>query len=546
VVGRYADVAVVLAAASLLLFAAALANTVNLVQGARDAWAHDLAVRLSLGATPVQLARLPLLETTVCCLAGCGVAWILAWLSVRVAPLVLHSDTPRLQELTIEPLGLAFRTSVVALPCFAFVVASVCQHIVRDAGVSRLLGAGLRPPRRGNPRLTLTAQIAAAVALVLLAGLTIRTFDLLYRRDVGFDPRDLLAAHVSLVEPGTAFAASQSQSREGRQARAVAAMTTFLQSLRSQPGIRAAEVINHWPFSEATGYQWFDDNDQPVDDEAAWFAAENVVSAGYFELMGIALVEGRVFSDREMAAAGTLSVTGMTVISRSLASRLWPGGGAVGRSIGDLRVVGVVADVRFAGFDRDPIPRMYVPYGQRTPGYVMVLMRTSDPASALTSLRTHARAVFGAGTPVFGALTGEQLLRQWLGDQRVTTILVTMFGAVSLLLAMVGVYAVLTSVVAARKREIGVRVALGADRRHLTGWLCQRIAAPVVVGMGVGLAGAAVVARILDSIFFGAATFSMSTVAAVVITLLAAGALAAALPLIQAFRVDPVSLLRAE
>jgi hypothetical protein len=395
-------------------------------------------------------------------------------------------------------------------------------------------------------RLVVISQVAPAVGLVILAGITVRTLGELYQRDIGFDAGQIVAAHVIL--PPTPASTSQPMSNEERRGRQTAAMATFLERLRALPGVIAAEVINHWPFAEVTLPKWFDDANQPVEREAAWRAALNVVSPGYFALMGISLVEGRLFTSVDLAPGprGLVPARRVTVISQSLATKLWPDGRAVGRFIGDDLIVGVVRDVRFGGFEANPLPRMYIPYAQRPQSNVLVVMLSADPAGAIRALRAQASQSFGAGTPVFAPLTGEQLLRQWLGDQRVTTTLVTTFGAVALLLAIVGVYAVLWAAVTASRREIGIRVALGASRRHLTGWLCRQIAVPVVIGAAVGLASAAVVARILDSIFFGAATFSMSTAAGVVITLLGAGALAATLPLIHAFRVDPVSLLRAE
>lgn len=545
VTGTLSTVVVALAAAATLLLMIATANISNLVRASIDSMRTELAIRTALGASGPRLVRLCLAEVMVCFLIGSAAAWILAHWMLNAIRTGLPPGIPDL--LVVEARALAVRVSGLGLLTFLLVCASVWHGANARSGV--LLDFIRTGHYRGgtrNQRAILVGQVAPALTLIILSVVAGRTLWQLQQHDFGFDPHQLVMAQVRAVPDVTVFALDKTPA--DRRRRILDGTTAFLEALRVAPEISGAELINDRPFDEEVIQISFDHNNQPVNTSRlrAWSAAYSVVSPGYFALMDVELLEGRFFTDADRLPPSAASLKGpfTIIVSRSLARRLWGSKPAVNRRIGTSTVVGVVEDVKFGGFDEAFRPRIYYTQTQRPVSGVSIVARSSDATRTFDRISTEARAILGPDTRIFGFTTGEAIVARWLRVQRFASLLVAMFTGIAVIVATIGVCAVLASIIQQRRREFGIRLALGAPRQAIAGLLLRSVALPTVLGIVLGAAVAVALERVVADLFYGVVTVDAWTFGGILLAFAGASAMAVTLPVLSAIRINPIILFK--
>ena len=513
----------------------ALVNVANLMLMRLAQRRADLAVHAALGAGRWRLARLVMSENALLVaagtLGGIGLARVLLAEYRAFGPAV-----PRLAEVGMSGSVVAFAVAIAVGSAVLFTLLPVAAGAVGGAAPLTPAARGASTGREGQ-RLRdglVVLEFALALPLLIAAGLLTNSLVRLQRVDPGFDPHGLLTASVRLPEGAYREQAAQT----AFWARAAA-------ELRGLPGVTGVAITGVMP--PACGcYNNFDIVGRPApqgnEPQSAWVP----VDSGYFEALGVPLLEGRLFDARD-----TPTSPGVLVVSATWARRHFPGESAVDRALyegGDRsqqrKIVGVVGDVRYDGIDQ-PGEAVFAPVSQGWggPSMSVILRSRSDPLAQARPLQLALRRLEPSIVPADLA-TMETLLRDALGGQRHWAAVIAGFASSALVLAAVGVFGVLAYQVANRQREIGVRQALGADARSIVLLVLQRGLACAAVGVGLGGLLAAFVTRSLESLLFEVGRGDPGTWIAACFVLLLVATLACWLPAQRASRVDPVSALR--
>jgi predicted permease len=387
-------------------------------------------------------------------------------------------------------------------------------------------------------------QIALTLVLLIGAGLLIHSFVRLTSESPGFElrGRDGVLQTVKVTLPPRLY---EEPERIHAFARGV------LDRIRYLPGVKSASLINSPPFGMMFIRGEFDVEGQPP---PTLDAGKPKIAAGYFQTMGIPLLAGREFT-----AADTAEAPKVAIVSARIARDYFPGdpGEALGRRVrlrdrGDrgewLTVVGVVADVRQMGLDREVQPMIYVPFQQERGGvvrFVSFVARTTTPASVAEGMRAEIRRA-APDLPIQSRLTMDEAVAASVAPPRFRTLLLVLFALAATLIATCGIYGLMAYAVTQRRREIGVRVALGAERRDVLRLVLTRALRIVAAGVIVGLAGAAGLTRVLQTLLFGVTPTDPIAFATVTVLLMAVGLTAAWLPARRAARIDPCAALRGD
>lgn len=525
----------------LLLMACASAGNLVLARGiSRE---RELAVRTSLGAGPFRVFRLLLTESLVLALLGGALGTLLAAGAVALVRVLGPEDLARLQECAVDArallmallasLGVALVFG--ALPALRGARGSLAVALKNGGRTTG--GTGLRARR-----FLVAFELAAAVVLVVGAGLLVRSFDNLRRVDPGYDPKNVLLAHVSLTGPGYKFP-------DGWPVLAWPAYTAFADSLRerleAQPGVLGVAFAHQGPADPGwtTGITIEGQPAPPPGEEDE--ASYRPVSPGYFRTLGVPLRRGREFARIDGPGAPLV-----VVVNEAFAARHFPEQDPLGHRVlvfGRPReIVGVAGDERFEGIEAGPAPAMYLPIDQNPQPSVAISIRTaSDPLAAVAGLRSALRAV-DPTLSLFEVDSAEGALEGSLRQRRFVLVLLGGFAAVALLLAAVGTYGVVSFAVGERTREVGVRMALGARPAHVFGMVVRQGMGLAAVAVGLGVVGALALGRMMESLLFGVGAHDPLTLTTVAVGLLLTAFAASALPALRATRVDPVRALRLE
>ena len=535
------------AVSSVLLIACV--NVANLQMARLTARRGELSVRMALGAGRRRIVRQLLTEAVVLSLAGASLGVMLAQIALGVAlPLVPLAVLPRLGSIVIDARVMAFCLGVSIVSTLLIGLVPALRVSGAAFGEGRALHAGetrTTGDRQGERLRTLlvAAQIAVTLVLLIGAGLLIHSFVRLTSVSPGFESsgRDGIVQTVRVVLPAR-FA--DEPERIQAFARGV------LERIQYLPGVKSASLINSAPFGMMFIQTDFDIEGQP---KPKMFAGTPKIDAGYFTTMGIPLLAGRDFTARDTADAPKVAI-----VSERIVREYFPGGPteALGRRVrlddrGEwLTVIGVVADIRQRGLDQDVKPMIYAPFQQEraTPfllRFVSFVARTSTPASVVEGIRAEVRRA-APDLPIAGTVTMDEAVAASVAAPRFRTVLLGLFATAATLIATCGIYGLMAYAVTQRRREIGVRMALGATRRDVLRLVLMRALRIVVAGLIVGLAGAAGVTRVLQTFLFGVTPTDPLVFAIVTLLLLAVGLMAAWLPARRATRIDPLSALRAE
>lgn len=375
-------------------------------------------------------------------------------------------------------------------------------------------------------------EIALSLVLLVGAGLTIRSFIKLQREPAGFNPDHVLTLGVSLPA-----------ARYPTPARKAEFWQRALEELRRIPGVEIAAATSRLPLLPGNSTRGLAITHLPPSSQAS--AHYRTASPQYFQAMGIPVIQGRAFEEADREGRPLVAI-----ISASAARRYWPNRNPIGErfSIDDpeITIVGVVADIHAAALDRAPQPTVYVPYRQDPWPFMVFALRTSAAPATLTPAVRDAIWRVDKDQPVGAVRTMDQQLSNSLTRRRFSVSLLTAFGIVAVVLAAIGLYGVLAFIVAQRRREIGVRMALGAQPRDVIARVMAQGLRLAGIGVAIGLALALAGSRLLSSMLFGTSPTDVGTFAVVAELLVAIAAAASLVPALRASRVDPLIALRDE
>jgi len=530
----------ILFAATAIVLLIACVNVANLFMVRVEARHRDLAVRRAIGASRAQLVRLQMAEALVAALLAGALAVGLAGLSLPVLLRAAPAGIPRLAEVTLSGRTLLF-TLLAAL-----VSGLLCGGAAAWRGASPNL-ARLREGGRGSTRRRrfgrdglVAAQTAMALVLLIGAGLLMRSFLALRSVDPGYDTRDVFTFQFAPEQPALKDGPSWARFH-----------LAFLDRLAALPGVTSVGIVENVPLDEGTHGDRFRSEDMPEGPDAGRPLTWTFAAGDYFRTMSIEVLDGRPFE-----TADHLSAHGKVVISRSAARLLFPGQRAVGRRLQQQgqaawhTVVGVVEDVMQYGFRDKPQALVYYPlvgptptsWSITTPAYVI---KTARAEAIAPEVRTLIREV-APEAPMYRVYTMAELAARSMVALSFTLLTLGVVSALALFLGALGLYGVLSVVVAERTREIGVRMALGATAAAVRRMVVAQGARVVALGVAIGLLTALAATRALSGLLFGVAAFDAPTFAAMASLMLAIGGLAAYVPARRASRVDPCESLRSD
>ena len=515
------------------------ANVASLSVARSAARAREMAIRLALGAGRTRIVREHLAETALCAVLTAFVAIVFTTVSMGAAIAFAPADIPRLNEVEVNASVVWFSIAIavlatiigVFLPGLRGSATAIASTLKDGAPVSGQNASRVR-------RALVVAEIAVTVVLLVGAGLLARSFAGLQRVDPGFDVQNLLVLRIA-PDVTRYKGAPLVTDYFGR----------VFNSIGELPGVASAAAVTVLPMSTIGSdfYRpyWLEGARPAGNAEAQ--ANVRMATPGYFNTLGLPLVSGREFS-----AQDAIDAPRVIIINESLARIAWKGEDPVGRSLildyqggaTARQVVGVVRDARYKGPRSDPSPEIFIPHAQNPYLVMNVLVRTTiDPAALAQSARAQALKV-DPDQPVHSVTTMERLLAATMQEDRFAMLFVALFAAAGLLTAATGVYALLAYTVAQRRREIAVRMAIGASSSSVARLIVMESLTLALVGCVLGALGVAAVSRLARSILFGIAPqdpLTLVTTAAVLFTVVLA---ASWLPARRAARINPVAAMR--
>jgi putative ABC transport system permease protein len=528
----------ILAAAVILVLAIACANVASLLLGRASSRRKEIAVRLALGASRGRIVRQLLLESIVLAAAGGGCGLLLAAWAQSVLSGLNPAGIARLESIRIDPAVLLFTavlttaTGVLAGLVPALQASGDTLTVdLHDSGTRS--SAGVRSTRSREALVIL--QLAVALTLLVGAILLLRSFSALRHIDTGIDTQNLLTFNMFL-------GGSRAQSQTAQ----AAFYDEALAAIRGLPDVRETGAAVTLPiggddFSAAyvvEGRPLPPRGEQPS-------AGYQVVTPRYFAAMGIPLLAGRDFT-----AGDTRTAAPVAIVNRTFATREWPGLDPIGRRIRSgsespwMTVVGVVADVRHGGPSTAPRPEFYQPHTQRSFSFMAFVVRTGhNPVGAVPLIRAEISRLDPA-QPISRVSTMDEHLARALSRPRFMFTLVAAFGVLALTLSVVGIYGVMAYFVTQRRREIAIRMALGAQARTVVAMIVSRTALLAGIGVAAGVVGATLFTRVLSGLLVGVGPLDAATFAISAGLLGGAGLAAGAIPAFRATRIDGVDALR--
>jgi predicted permease len=522
----------------------ACANVANLLLVRAESRQRELAVRQALGANRAAIARPFLAESLTLGVTGGALGVAVAALAVRTTTALAPADLPRMSEVGIDPRVLAFTAAISLLAAFAFGMFPILRYGAGDLS-GALKEGGVRGGTVGRERhrvrnTLVVAQVMLALVLLVGSGLMFRSFLALMAVDPGFEQEGILAVQLS-VPPG--------------EISDPAAVAYFYRQVReriaAQSGVQSVGAGASVPLSGQLGFIAHSIEDYPTGpDELPPLAHVTNADVGYFETLDIPIVEGRSFTSTD----GASQFRGV-VVSRAYAERWWPNASAIGRRVefgpgGPWEIVGIAENVRNRGLQEDPEEIVYLPMQlgpadapQNVRTREIVIRVDSDPLAFLPIVRREVNEI-NARIPLSNPRTMRDMMRVAAAETSFTMAVLGSASVVALLLGLIGIYGVVSYIVTQRTRELGVRMALGAQRSYVRGLVVRQGLVLGGIGVAAGLALALAGSRLIESLLFGVSARDPLTYGAVAIALLAVAGLASWIPAQRAAGVDPAVALR--
>jgi putative ABC transport system permease protein len=522
-----------------LVLLIACANVANLLLARAAARRKEFAVRAALGASRFRLVRQMLIESLLLSIAGGTVGFFFASWTVLLLSRVAHETVPRMNGVQLSGRVLVFNIGVSLLTGLMFGVLPALrssqtnlQDTLKDSSSTTTDSGGKR--LRGT---LVIAEVAFSVALLVGAGLLLKSLVLLFSADNGFDSNGVLTMELRF-----------SRSRGRDQAELSRLLHQVLEAAQAQPGVQNATLSTALPGIvdgtqtdiSAEGYR-HEKKGELINVD--W----SIVTPDYFETMKIPILRGRTFT-RDEDEQGKPVV----LIDENLARRFWPNEEAVGKHIGYdsptwHEIIGVVPAVKSYGSEDTPLIRIYTPMGRMPQRNAMLSVRaTTTDVKALSAGIMRAVQSIDKDLPIVDVATFDDVLARESSTRRFNAVLFSIFAALALVLALTGVYGVLAYSVSQRTHEVGIRMALGAGHRDVLRLFMGQGMRLVLIGLVIGLGGAFALTRLMSSLLFGVSTTDAATFVAVAVGLTLVGVLACYLPARRATRVDPLIALRYE
>lgn len=525
----------------------ACANVANLVLATTLARRKELAIRTALGAGRWNLIRQVLLETTLLAIAGGSLGLFFAHFGIQLIVNFLSDQLPRVREISMDggvllfTLLLSVITGLLAglLPAWRFTKGDVNEALKQGLGRTDSDASGGR-----IRNVLVTAEVALSLMLLVGAGLMIRTLFHLQKMDTGIDPHNVLTS--TLPIPKSKYATDSQQRTFYDQ---------MLAKVRAIPGVESAGMIDDLPFQGGStqpigieGRPALQMSDQPE-------VAVRKITPGYLQTMKVPLLRGRDIQDSD-----TVDHEPVILISDALAKKFFPDENPIGRHLTlaledtgrDLKptprtIVGIVGNVKVDGIDNDmPETAVYDPFYQMPSWNMTLAVRTSGDPNAITNAVRNAVQSIDSDISLRDIATMQEVAATSIAQRRFTMMLLVTFAALAVVLAAVGIYSVLSYAVRRRVREIGIRMALGAQIRDVIRLIVVDGMIPTAIGVVIGAAGALALGRVLASIIYGVSSRDAVTFVSVSALLLAIALGATAFPAYRATQVQPVKILREE
>jgi putative ABC transport system permease protein len=545
-VGDYRQRLLVLLGAVGLVLLIACGNVTNLLLARGGVRAREIALRSAIGAGRGRIVRQLLTETLVLACGGTALGLGVAWLAVPTLVASSPDGVPRLDQARIDGVVLGF--AVFAAIVSALVAGLVPALRAARADLRSTLNEGGRTGTGGRDRVRtvlVAAEVALALVLLVGAGLLVRSALHLQRVDPGFDPRGVISARITLPA-----------ARYDDPARTVRTFQELARTLAEAPGVEAAALTSAAPMTPGGNGNGLLPAGKPFDEKSIVQSQLSIVTPDYFRTMRIPLTRGRLLGPEDRRGAPLVMV-----LNESAARGLFPGEDAVGKQVACCEgspenpsyktVVGVVGDTRSRGPAEVPGPEFFLPIEQAPDvawtwiqrSMTLVARSRTGDAGALTSPARDAVRRMDPTVPLFQVRSMEQRMQAALAQARFNTLLMLLLGAIGLILSAVGVYGVIAYFVTQRQQEIGIRMALGAKAPDVVRMVVTQGMQPVILGIGIGLAGAYTASRVLTAYVHGVTTTDPLTFGAVVVLLATVALVATAVPARRAVRIEPTRVL---
>ncbi len=542
VVGDIRPALFVLFAAVGFVLLIACVNVANLLLARAAVRQKEIAIRLAVGAKRGRVIRQLLTESVLLALVGGGLGLLIAYWGVSLLVRLNETNIPRAQEIGLDGRVVLFTLGISVLTGILFGLAPAIRssrnelvHALKDAGRSG--SSGLRQRFRSS---LVIAEISLSLVVLVGAGLLIRSFWRVQQVDPGFRADNILAMSLALPDYKYHKAVDQRLFFD-----------RLLQATKALPGVQSVSETSALPLSGSTPSSSFYIEGRPVaTGQQAPHGDYASVSPDYFQTLGIKLIRGRIFTEHDNS-----ETAGVVIIDETVARKYWAGEDPIGRRItfeGERKnplwreIIGIVGHVKSRALDGESRPQYYVPLDQRPESSMFLAVRTTGgPSSVAPAVRALIHSL-DKDLPVYRVTTMEQLVASSLAQRQFSTLLLGVFALIALLLAAVGLYGVTAYSVTQRTHEIGLRVALGAQRSDVLKLVVGQGMVLTVIGVAIGLASAAALTRVMSTMLFGVAATDRTTFIAVSLVVVIVALLACYIPARRATKVDPLVALRYE
>jgi putative ABC transport system permease protein len=538
IVGAIRPALLTLLAAVGVVVLIACANVANLLLVRASVREKEIAIRGALGANRGRLVLQMLVESLVLAIAGGSVGLVLAWLAIPAIQSLGATNIPRVADVTIDLRVLAFTFAAALVTGVLFGLAPAWQ--VSRARAAAVLKEGGRSSTTSGARWVrsslLVVEVALSIVLLVGAALLLRSFAKITSVDPGFEPEGALAFQVSL--PQAAY--PQPPNR-------VEFFDRFFEKLGALPDVRAAGMVQTLPLRGGYTLSFDVSGRPPAEPGKGTSANHRVVSPGYFQALGIPLLRGRFFGDQDREKAPMVSL-----VDDAFVKRYFPDEDPIGRGLdigngtdGFYEIVGVVGNVRQESLGDAAAPTMYVPFKQDVFSTMWVVTRGADLPRMTNGVRQVLREL-DPTLPAYSMTSLTTVVSDSVAQRRFSMLLILLFALLALFLAAVGLYGVVSYVVRQRTREIGLRMAMGAQPGDVVRMILGGGLKLVAVGIVLGLAAALALTSLVQAMLFEVTTFDPASYAGTAAVLLAVAALACYVPARRAMKVDPIRALQAE
>ena len=542
-VGNVRSALLILLGAVAFVLLIACANVANLLLSRAAAREKEIALRTAIGASRSRVVRQLLTESLLLAVLGSLLGLVFAWWGLRALVAISPADVVNLEGvgLNVPVLAVTLAVSLVTGLLFGLVPALEATRLnLNDTLKEGGKGSGQSARSQRLRGALVITEVAMALVLLAGAGLLVKSFVGLQRVNTGFNPENVLTMVLRL--PGAKY-------------QEVPQLTAFfnqtMERLRTLPGVRNVGMVNYLPFygglGAGTGFT-IEGRPAPAPGDIPTTDVR-VTDGGYFAAMGIPLLRGRNFTDVE-----TREERHVILINDALARKYFPGENPLGKRIAvemseepfPSEIIGIVADVKHESLVTDAPPTVFMPFPDLPyPFMTLVLRTTGDPADMAADARNAIRAI-DPEQPIADVRTMRRVMSEFNGRARFNTILLGLFAALATLLAAVGIFGVMSYSVTLRTREIGLRMALGAQPGQVLKLILKQGLLLTLIGIAVGLAGALALTRLLSGLLFGVGSADPATFAAIVLLLTVVSWIASYIPARRATRVDPLLALSSE